>query len=63
MPPAPNYNKRWEAFAEEELQEAVAEARRATEAALALMDGATPVEQALIRALEQRYQSDQVAST
>jgi hypothetical protein len=58
----PNYNKRWEDFAEEELKEAVAVARRAMEAALARMDGATPVEQALIRALEQRYQSDQVVS-
>jgi tetratricopeptide (TPR) repeat protein len=57
-----NYNKKWEAFAEEELHEAVAEARQATEAALACMAGATPVEQALIRALEQRYQSGQVMS-
>jgi tetratricopeptide (TPR) repeat protein len=57
-----NYNKRWEAFAPEELRQAIAEARRATEAALAHMDGATPVEQALIRALEQRYQSGQVVS-
>ena len=57
-----NYNKRWEAFAEEELPEAVANARRATEAALARLDGATPVERALIRALGQRYQSDQVVS-
>src|SRR4029434_6093841 len=51
-----NYNKKWEAFAEEELKESVAEARRATEAAQARMDGTTPVEQALIRALAQRYQ-------
>ena len=58
----PNYNKQWAAFAEEELKEAVADSRRATEAALALMGGATPVEQALIRALDQRYQSDEVAS-
>jgi tetratricopeptide (TPR) repeat protein len=58
----PNYNKRWEDFAEEELKEAVAVARRATEAALARMGDATPVEQALIRALEQRYQSEQVVS-
>jgi hypothetical protein len=58
----PNYNKRWEDFAAAELQEAVAVTRRATEAALALLDGATPVEQALIRALERRYQSDQAVS-
>jgi tetratricopeptide (TPR) repeat protein len=57
-----NYNKRWEDFGEAELQEVLAVVRRATEAALAHMDGATPVEQALIRALEQRYQSDQVVS-
>lgn len=58
----PNYNKQWEAFAEEELKEAVADSRRATEAALALMGSATPVEQALIQALDRRYQSDEVAS-
>lgn len=40
---------------EQELKEAVAQARLATQAALAHLDGATPVEQALIRALEQRY--------
>ncbi|VVO07878.1 tetratricopeptide repeat protein [Pseudomonas fluorescens] len=57
-----NYNKRWDAFAEQELREAVAKARRATQAALARMDGTTPVEQALIRAQEQRYQADQAAS-
>lgn len=39
-----NYNKRWEDFAAAELPEAVAVARRATEAALARLDGATPVE-------------------
>ena len=58
-----NYNKRWETFAEEELQEALVGARRATEAALARLDRATPVEQALIRALAQRYQSAQAQST
>ncbi|UVJ46189.1 tetratricopeptide repeat protein [Pseudomonas sp. LS1212] len=56
-----NYNKRWDAFTQPELTQAVAEARRATEAALARVDGATPVEQALIRALEQRYRSDHTA--
>jgi tetratricopeptide (TPR) repeat protein len=58
----PNYNKRWEDFAEDELREAVAVARRAAESALSLMDGASPVEQALIRAIERRYQADQAAS-
>jgi tetratricopeptide (TPR) repeat protein len=57
-----NYNKPWEAFGAEELKEAVADARSATEAALARLDGATPVEQALIQALDRRYQSDQVVS-
>jgi len=58
----PNYNKRWDAFIEQELKEAVAQARRATQTALAHIDGATPVEQALIRTLEQRYQADQATS-
>jgi len=58
-----NYNKRWEAFAAEELREALAVARQATEAALVCLDRATPVERALIRALEQRYQSAQEQST
>ncbi|EJM87825.1 MULTISPECIES: hypothetical protein [unclassified Pseudomonas] len=54
----PNYNKRWDAFIEQELKDAVAQARLATRTALAHCDGAKPVEQALIRALEQRYQAD-----
>ena len=57
-----NYNKPWDAFGEEELQQAVAQSRRATEAARARMDSASPVEQALIKALESRYQSNQVVS-
>ena len=58
----PNYNKRWDAFIEQELKEAVAQARLATQAALAHIDRASPVEQGLIRALEQRYQAGQAAS-
>jgi tetratricopeptide (TPR) repeat protein len=58
----PNYNKRWDAFIEQELKEAVAQARLATQAALVHTDSATPVEQGLIRALEQRYQANQVTS-
>jgi tetratricopeptide (TPR) repeat protein len=54
----PNYNKRWDAFIEQELKDAVAQARLATRTALAHSDGAKPVEHALIRALEQRYQAD-----
>jgi tetratricopeptide (TPR) repeat protein len=57
-----NYNKPWEAFGEDELVQAVADARAAAESALARLDGATPAEQALVKALERRYQSDQVVS-
>jgi tetratricopeptide (TPR) repeat protein len=57
----PNYNKPWEAFREEELQEALAETRAATEAGLARLEGATPVEQALLEALAHRYPSDRMA--
>jgi len=58
----PRYNKRWEDFEEKELLEALRHARRSIEAALARVDGAAPVEQALIRALERRYQSDRRVS-
>jgi tetratricopeptide (TPR) repeat protein len=58
----PRYNKPWEGFEENELSEALSHARRSIEAALARMDGAAPVEQALIRALERRYQSAQRVS-
>ncbi|MFJ7281140.1 hypothetical protein [Pseudomonas sp. NPDC099000] len=58
----PNYNKRWDAFIEQELKEAVARARLATHTALAHLDGAKPVEQALIRALDKRYQADEAIS-
>ena len=57
-----NYNKGWESFGEKELKQAVADCYRATQQALARLDGASPVEQALIKALEKRYQSDQVVS-
>jgi tetratricopeptide (TPR) repeat protein len=57
-----NYNKPWEAFEEDELEQAVADSHAATADALARLAGAAPVEQALIKALEQRYQSDQVVS-
>ena len=57
-----NYNKQWEAFGAAELQEALVEARQATDAALANLDGATAAERALVRALEARYPSDQVVS-
>ena len=50
-----NYNKPWEAFREEELTQALASIRDALSKALGLLSGATPVEQALIKALERRY--------
>jgi tetratricopeptide (TPR) repeat protein len=58
----PNYNKRWEDFAEDEITKAVYLARHATESAASLIAGASPVERELIRAIELRYQSDQVSS-
>ena len=58
----PNYNKRWDAFIEQELKEAVAQARLATQIALVHLDGTTPVEQALIHAIQQRYQAEQASS-
>ena len=57
-----NYNKPWDAFEPDELAVAVATARDATDKALARVDGASPAERALIEALAQRYQSDQVVS-
>ncbi|AZO69208.1 MULTISPECIES: tetratricopeptide repeat protein [unclassified Mesorhizobium] len=56
----PYYNKPWADFNEQDLKQTLVEARRATEEALALADGAAPVEKALIRGLERRYQSDHV---
>jgi tetratricopeptide (TPR) repeat protein len=57
-----NYNKRWDTFAPDELQEALALTRQTTEVALVRLADATPIEQALVRALEQRYQSAQVVT-
>jgi tetratricopeptide (TPR) repeat protein len=53
-----NYNKPWEAFREDELQAALPAIRSATEAALAHLATASPVEQALIRALTRRHSPD-----
>lgn len=58
----PNYNKRWDAFAEDELRQALVTARQATDSALRCAASGTPAEQALIRALDQRYQSEQMVS-
>ena len=54
----PNYNKAWDAFDEVELPQTLRDANAAARQALALADGATPVERALIEALQQRYPSD-----
>ena len=54
----PNYNKPWEAFDEVDLGRSLEQAHGAAQAALALADGASEVEQALIRALQQRYPSN-----
>ncbi|MFO1169623.1 MAG: hypothetical protein U1E49_01490 [Hyphomicrobiaceae bacterium] len=54
----PNYNKPWEAFDPEDLQRCHGTSRRAIEKALTLAPGATPLERALIQALEARCPGD-----
>ncbi|MEM7444805.1 MAG: hypothetical protein AAF414_15895 [Pseudomonadota bacterium] len=54
----PNYNKPWETFEPEEKPEALDQAQRALKAANDHSGGATPIEQALIEALGQRYPDD-----
>ena len=51
----PNYNKPWETFEEDEKPDCIALAQDSIRAAFALLDGLTPVEQSLIRALPARY--------
>ncbi|MER6618008.1 tetratricopeptide repeat protein [Streptomyces xantholiticus] len=51
----PNYNKPWEFFDDEDLARTVERAHAAVERAHQKAHGATPVEQALIRALRYRY--------
>jgi tetratricopeptide (TPR) repeat protein len=51
----PNYNMPWELFDDAGRAAAVARARAATEAALALAGGVSPPERALIEALPARY--------
>ena len=53
----PNYNKPWEVFTPEEKAPALERAHAALNAGLAL-DGAAPVERALIEALASRYPTD-----
>src|SRR5215813_2273897 len=58
----PNYNKQWKAFDPADLARSLALASDATRRALALCDRASPVEQALIRPLGERYPSDDPAA-
>jgi hypothetical protein len=53
----PNYNKRWEAFTEADLTQSLEQAYTATQMVLARLDGASEVEQGLIRTLTHRYPS------
>jgi tetratricopeptide (TPR) repeat protein len=54
----PNYNKQWKAFDVVDLKRSLATAYGAVRQALGLLDNASPVEQALIRPLAERYPSD-----
>lgn len=51
----PNYNKPWELFGKPELRTTVERTHRAVEQARALSEHATPVERALIDAIQLRY--------
>ncbi len=53
----PNYNKQWKAFDPDDLERSLGLAFDATHRALALLDRVSPVEQALIRTLAERYPS------
>lgn len=57
----PNYNKPWEFFDDKDLADTVERTHAAVEQAHAKARGATPVEQALIRALRARYPRAQAA--
>ena len=54
----PNYNKQWKAFDPADLKRSLDTAYDAARRALELVGGASPVEQALIRPLAQRYPSN-----
>lgn len=60
----PNYNKPWEFFDEVDLRTTLRRSRQALERALALLDGVTPVERALVEALVVRYPTpaDEIAA-
>jgi hypothetical protein len=57
----PNYNKQWKAFDPIDLRRSLATAHDAARRALELVDGASSVEQALIRPLAKRYPSTATA--
>ncbi|KAL4785681.1 hypothetical protein BJX76DRAFT_166460 [Aspergillus varians] len=57
----PNYNYTWEFFGEN-LNDIVRRTYQASQRALSLADAATPIEQALIKAIQARFISDQPAS-
>ncbi|PKX99375.1 TPR domain protein [Aspergillus novofumigatus IBT 16806] len=59
----PNYNKPWEVFDQQELESTVQRTRRAAEDAKANAKTASPVEAALIDALQYRYPHDRPAGT
>ena len=54
----PNYNKQWKAFDPIDLKRSLDTAHEAARQALELVDAASPMEQALIRPLAQRYPSN-----
>jgi tetratricopeptide (TPR) repeat protein len=56
----PNYNKPWDAFDEADLGATVSRAQAAVSRARELAPAATPVERALITALERRYAADRL---
>jgi tetratricopeptide (TPR) repeat protein len=57
----PNYNKPWEAFDEADMSHTLNISYAAAQKALSLRDQASPVEQALIEALQARYPDDKPA--
>ena len=57
----PNYNKPWELFDEKDIANTLQESRKALTLAREKMANASPVEKALVEALEKRYQADSPA--
>ena len=58
----PNYNKQWKAFDVIDLEKSLTIAHGAAKKALALLDRASPIEQALIRPLAKRYPTSDTAA-